>query len=342
MIYAVQGILIRQIHCFINWFCRLFCRLCLLMLASAAVQATPTQADRSRVAAQSGQPTTCHSVKCSAAPHSSLSTIHLHPKIRAQPWNSALSGLSSDAVRPWLEHYLIVPTSALAQSAYVLGTADRRVIAATGQTISVRGQGWVKGQAYGVYRLSQPYLLDYPSKPTQPPVSPTQNSIPEMQELIEVARGEVIETQPNMASIQLKQSFAAEVRRGDLVFASPTVNLPARFEPISSERLLAGGQIVRVMGAIAFAAKDSIVTIDRGLRHGAQAGQVLRVAQRGEAIVDPKGSAAVNLPPQHIGHVMLLKSFDQLSYAYVLDSTVPIYVGAQLQTLSAAELNAYF
>lgn len=343
MIYAVQGFIFRQTYCFIKCFLTLLGSLALLIHIGTPAQAAPDRRNATAISPTAKNIRLCHSSPCLSAAHQPLAHITLHPQVRAQPWQQDLLSLSSTSIQPWLARYLIVPTQRLNQAGYVLGSADQRVIAAVGQQIYVRGSDWVVGQRYSIYRRSEPYLVHSPPASSTAPnplhrSKSVENTLHEMQELIEVARGEVIEVQPNMANIQLSQSFAAEVRRGDLVFASQVSDFPARFEPVSSEALMAGGQIIRVLGSITFAAKDSIVTIDRGQRHGAQVGQVLQITQRAESLQDPKGSTKVKLPQQSIGHVMVVKSFDELSYAYVLESRVPIYVGAALQTLAAPEL----
>ena len=50
---------------------------------------------------------------------------------------------------------------------------------------------------------------------------------------------------------------------------------------------------------------------------------------------DPQTKEMVKLPNQRVGTVMIFKAFDQLSYAYVLDSALPIKVGAEIQPPSS-------
>ena len=107
--------------------------------------------------------------------------------------------------------------------------------------------------------------------------------------------------------------------------------LPTLFYPTNAEDVVAGGQVVRVMGSIGTAAKNSVVTIDRGSLQGVQVGHVFSINQKGEVVTDPKTKERVQLPGQRIGNVMVFKSFEHLSYAYVLDSELPIKVGAGIQ-----------
>ena len=51
--------------------------------------------------------------------------------------------------------------------------------------------------------------------------------------------------------------------------------LPTLFYPVDAKQVTDGGKIIRVMGSIGRAAKNSVVTLDRGTTQGIQVGQVL-------------------------------------------------------------------
>ena len=70
---------------------------------------------------------------------------------------------------------------------------------------------------------------------------------------------------------------------------------------------------------------------------GAQTGQVFNIYQQGEVVQDIKTKKPITLPQEQIGSLMIFKTFDHLSYAYVLESTNPIKVGASIQSPLASE-----
>ena len=107
--------------------------------------------------------------------------------------------------------------------------------------------------------------------------------------------------------------------------------MPSLFYPTIPNEVTEGGQVVRVQGSIGTAAQHGVVTLDRGSLHGAKSGQVFSIYQQGETVRDPQTKEMVKLPNQRVGTVMIFKAFDQLSYAYVLDSALPIKVGAEIQ-----------
>ncbi|TCB59588.1 LysM peptidoglycan-binding domain-containing protein [Acinetobacter terrae] len=245
----------------------------------------------------------------------------LQPQVRVESLNNAIPVIPLEYIKHWLERSTIVTPESIQGTPYILGTADQRVLAAKGQTVYARGNGLEIGQRYAVYREGEPYMFtDANGKKYNAGL-----------ELIQVASGVAVRGENDITSLELTDTYNAEVRRGDRVLPEYDPMLPTLFYPTNAEEVVAGGQVVRVMGSIGTAAKHSVVTIDRGSLQGVQVGHVLTVNQKGEVVTDPKTKERVQLPGQRIGNIMVFKSFENLSYAYVLDSELPIKVGAGIQ-----------
>ena len=89
--------------------------------------------------------------------------------------------------------------------------------------------------------------------------------------------------------------------------------------------------IVRVMDSISSAARGSVVAVNLGRVQGAKPGDVLTVYQKGPLVRDTiDNDNAVRLPSEPSGMVMVFNTFDNISYAYVLSSELPLNVGDQL------------
>ncbi|NNH00734.1 LysM peptidoglycan-binding domain-containing protein [Acinetobacter sp. ANC 5414] len=245
----------------------------------------------------------------------------LQPQVRVESLNNAIPVIPLEYIKHWLERSTIIAPESIQGTPYILGTADQRVLAAKGQTVYARGNGLEVGQRYAVYREGEPYMFsDANGKKYNAGL-----------ELIQVASGIAVRGENDITTLELTDTYNAEVRRGDRVLPEYDPMLPTLFYPSSAEDVVAGGQVVRVMGSIGTAAKHSVVTIDRGSLQGVQVGHVLTVNQKGEIVTDPKTKERVQLPGQRIGNIMVFKSFENLSYAYVLDSELPIKVGAGIQ-----------
>ena len=245
----------------------------------------------------------------------------LQPQVRIESLNNAIPVIPLEYIQHWLERTSIVAPESIQSTPYILGTADQRVLAAKGQTVYARGNGLEIGQRYAVYREGEPYML----------TGANGKKFNAGLELIQVAAGVAIRGENDITTLELTDTYNSEVRRGDRVLPEYDPMLPTLFYPTNAEDVVAGGQVVRVMGSIGTAAKNSVVTIDRGSLQGVQVGHVFSINQKGEVVTDPKTKERVQLPGQRIGNVMVFKSFEHLSYAYVLDSELPIKVGAGIQ-----------
>lgn len=250
-----------------------------------------------------------------------LGSTSLQPQIRVESLNNTIPVIPLEHIKQWLERYTLMAPDSVQGTPYILGTADQRVLAGKGQKVYVRGNGLVVGQRYAVYREAEPYVF----------TDANGKKYTAALELQQVASGIAVRSEGEVTTLELTDSYNAEVRRGDRVLAEYDPMLPTLFYPTNAESIVPGGQIVRVLGSIGTAARHSVVTLDRGTAHGVQTGHVFSVNQKGEVVTDPKTKERVQLPDERIGEVMVFKAFDQLSYAYVLDSELPIKVGAGIQ-----------
>ena len=245
----------------------------------------------------------------------------LQPQVRIESLNNAIPVIPLEYIQHWLERTSIVAPESIQSTPYILGTADQRVLAAKGQTVYARGNGLEIGQRYAVYREGEPYML----------TGANGKKFNAGLELIQVAAGVAVRGENDITTLELNDTYNSEVRRGDRVLPEYDPMLPTLFYPTNAEDVVTGGHVVRVMGSIGTAAQNSVVTIDRGSLQGVQVGHVFSINQKGEVVTDPKTKERVQLPGQRIGNVMVFKSFEHLSYAYVLDSELPIKVGAGIQ-----------
>lgn len=242
-----------------------------------------------------------------------LPVVKLYPQVRVEPLDVAVPLIPLKNIEHWLKHSQVIPAAEIANTPYVVGSADNRVIAAAGQRIYVRGQGLTEGQTYGVFHEGLPYLADN---------GKTNLGI----EMTQMATGVVTQITGDIATIELQQSFDGEVRLKDRVLPLPDATLPDMFFPTQPDQVTAGGKVIRVLDSISAAAKGSVIALDRGIADGAAPGQVFAIYQHGQQIKDPKTGEKLQLPSERIGLAMIFRSYDRVSYAYVLESELPIKV----------------
>ncbi|MFC3903015.1 LysM domain-containing protein [Acinetobacter marinus] len=241
-------------------------------------------------------------------------------QIRVESLHNAIPVIPLDEIRHWLERSIVISPNTLENVPYVLGMTEQHVLAAEGDRIYIRGNGVQLGQAYAIYRQGDPYKFkDAEGKEYVAAL-----------ELSQVATGMVTQVDNDISTYEIKQTYKGEVRKGDLLLPIYDPMLPTLFYPVPVDQVSDGGQVIRVLGSIGTAGKHSVVAINRGLQDGATVGQVFALDQLGETTVDPKTKENVKLPNQRVGHALVFRTFDQVSYAYILDSSMPIKTGAIL------------
>ncbi len=221
-------------------------------------------------------------------------------------------------IRHWLDRSVIVNPADFEATPYVLASKEGNLITGVGDKIYARGALLQLGATYGIYRKAEPYI------------DPRTGAVVGL-EATQVAQGTVTDVSANgVSSLKITQNYGSEIREGDRVFAEVNTYLPSAFYPMPAE-VTRGGTIVRVMGGIGQAAKDSVIAINLGSVQGAKPGQVLDVYRKGKLVRDVHDSnTPVRLPSEKAGTAMIFKVFDQISYAYVLSTDLPLSRGDQL------------
>ena len=247
-------------------------------------------------------------------------TINLQPQIRVESLNNTIPVIPLDRIKNWLERSSVVSADSIKDMPYVVGARDQRIIAAKGQSVYVRGNGLEVGQRYSIYKENEPYImLDAKGKKYNAG-----------SEIVEVASGIATKQTDDMTTIEVTDSYNAEIRRGYIVMPEQESTLPTMFYPVNADDVVAGGKVIRVQGSIGAAAVRSVVSIDRGTNQGVKVGDVFSVNDVGQMVKDPVTRKTIQLPSENVGSIMVFKAFDNISYGYVLESSLPINVGALL------------
>lgn len=218
------------------------------------------------------------------------------------------------SIEAWLDRTIIVNPADYKTTPYVIASKSKNIITGAGNKIYTNGVRLIIGQRYGVYREGKPYI------------DPVSKQIIGL-EVTQVASGIVTNVaNNNVSSIELDKTYGQEVREGDRVFVEVGNYLPSAFYPKPAQATR-GGRVIRVLNSISSTGRDGVVAINLGSRQNVSAGDVLSVFQKGVTVqdnfADIKGKG-VRLPSEEIGHVMVFKTFDDISYAYVLDAESPI------------------
>lgn len=247
-------------------------------------------------------------------------TLTLSPQVQIEALNNTVPIVPLENIKSWLDRSLIISSQLLQQTPYVVGTADQRVIAGAGQNIYVRGKNLNIGQNYGIYAIGEPYILN----------NEKAKKYDAGVELTQVASGVAIETKDDITTLKVTRSYQQEIRRGYYVLPEREILFPTMFYPVYAENVPSNGKVIRIHDSLSSATTRSIVTLNLGQLEGIKVGDVFAVNQTGQITTDPITHKKLQLPTERIGNVMVIQTFDHLSYAYVLDSQLPIHTDATL------------
>ncbi len=274
---------------------------------------------------------------------SPMNTVRVSPRTRYESLaDAAIPTLSPQSIEPFLAEPLIVDELTFSQAPRIVAAQEGRVLLSRGDRAYARG-AYVDGNGPGKpLSDARGEPLDYRVFRNATPLKdPTTQQILgyEAQYVgkAELVRGEsTVQTLDKDGKAQIEIVPATidivaakeEMRVGDRLMPEPPRELRSYVPRAPSMRMT--GQIVSVYGnAVAWAAENQIVVINRGTRDGLERGHVMAVLKDGERLQDKTDSARpdIKLPNERNGLLMVFRTFDRLSYALLLQVTDGVKVG---------------
>lgn len=250
-----------------------------------------------------------------------LKQVKLSPRVRYQSRAHVIPMLQTEALIQYMQQPKVVTEADIQRAAYVLGTPENRVISATGHTIYVQNLPDSDSPFFSLYRPSG--ALRHPE---------TRESLGQELKYL----GNAYLDQPgNPSTLQIVDA-KFEILEGDLLLPSTTVKSLENLVPQRMKHKV-NGQIVSLFNAITQAIRHQIVAIDLGQGSGVRPGDVLKIFRQGQSVVDPrhkdKGKPRmITMPTLDTGTLMVLETFDKVSYALIVDASNTIRVGDNIRS----------
>ena len=271
--------------------------------------------------------------------------VRVSPRTRFESLaDAAIPALSGSAIEPFLAEPMIVDAAAFALAPRIVATQEGRVLLSRGDRAYARGEysGNTAGQTLSDAK-GQP--LDYRVfRNTTVLKDPTTDAILGYEAQFigkaELVRGESVQqmlgkdgkTTTEIVPATLDIVVAKEeMRVGDRLVAEPE-RASQSYVP-RAPAVPMTGQIVSVYGsAVRFASENQVVVINRGNKDGMERGHVMAILKDGERLTDRTDSArtAIKLPNERNGLLMVFRTFENLSYALVLQITDGVKVGDRI------------
>jgi len=293
-----------------------------------------------------------------AGPDAAASNVvRLDPRVRVEPLQSAIPTIPAAAIGPFLTQPLVIETAVLEGAPTILSLDDKRVIVSEGNTIYADRIGTADGVNWQVFRPGETYrdpetgeILGFEAR------------------YLGDARVRRYGDPYTATALDVTKS-REEMNRGDRLAPARETTFSSYVPRAPSKPIR--GFIMSVDGGVSEVGQYQVVTLNRGSRDGIEAGHVLASYRRGTVIgahdisggifesgvfkdldtrpvpvvpdtpvaapVDAKAapdarSGPLRIPDERNGLVFVFRVFEKMSYAIVLRSSRPIYVGDVVQT----------
>lgn len=264
------------------------------------------------------------------------STVKLSPRVRVEQRTSsaAISSISPSAIEPFMNRPLIVDASQFETSPRVVSTPENRVVTAAGDSLYVRGMADGSKTRWQVYR---------PGKTIIDPI--TRELLGS--EAVYLGEARLREFGEDISIVEILRA-RLEITTGDRLVETPAPQL-LTYMPRSPARDLVGMVVSTQDNVLAEVGQRQVVVLNVGSRNGVEIGHVFALYRSGATVtpralprsasnedarrnlqsvykqLDPKGqSAPVKLPDIRYGLVFVFRTFEKVSYALVLNATMPV------------------
>jgi hypothetical protein len=257
-----------------------------------------------------------------------LPTVRISPRARGEMLPAlSIAPVSARALAPFLSETVVLETDDLARAPRIVGALDGRLLLSQGETAYVRGE-LGDAQDFRVFRAPVPlrdpatgellgYEARYVGRARTLRSAPTSGGAA-------VPAGEVVPTALRLTHTRLEATV------GDRLAPAETADW-AGFVP-RAPGIPVEARVVSFVGEGLSASQKQIVSVNRGTRDGMERGHVLSLWRAGQVRADPADPKGPRLrfPDERHGTVMLVRVFDRVSYALVLDIGEPVRIGDRL------------
>ncbi len=238
-------------------------------------------------------------------------TVKLSPRMRESEVESAIATIPTEAISPFLMKPLVVSQQELDAAPYVLSSLDGHLIAGVENTLYIRNLNSGSNLRYTIVRKGKPYI------------NPADDDDILGYEAIYLAEGQITR-KGDPASLKVKYA-KREILNGDRLLVSEPQQPDRSFNPRAPEQKI-DAQIISVVDGVSMIGQHHIVVLNLGRQDEVEPGHVLAVYRSGTMVRDNITYEEIELPEERSGVVMIFRVFDRVSYALVLEATVPLHL----------------
>ena len=237
------------------------------------------------------------------------SSYRLSPEARVTPLSEAVTSVSYESIAAFLSTGVVLAKDEVDELPYLLASKGDHLIAAAGNTVYIRrNTDDTPGQRFNIVKVGDE-LID-----------PDDDKVIGYQGIM-VASG-TLRRGGDPSTFAITQS-TMEAKQGDLLIPAEG-SLPLNFFPKAPSGEV-DGRIISVVGGVTQIGQYMVVVMNRGSGDGLAVGDVLTVFQDGPEVTDHVEGGMIKLPDEAAGTIMVFKTFGEISYGLVMESTTAIH-----------------
>jgi hypothetical protein len=288
------------------------------------------------------------------------------PRLRLQPQvhpeGDAVTAIPLSELKMFLKDMRVMDSNAVSSAPYVVGLEEARLRGAVGQNIYVRGLQGEPGQRWAIVRPSHVFRGFEQQDPNDAENDIAAHGLDSNAAMVNApwsedsrndghyGRGDdlgvevsVIGTAETLRtgdpSTLLLLNSTQEIRSGDRIMPIDDSSYDAFYYPHAPKSLPANAHVNGFADAMDAAGSRQVVMLSVGAKDGIDNGTTFTIYEPGETIHDDVASNSwrrgvgktVTLPDEYVGHVMVFRTFDRVSYGLIMDGLRPVHIGGRLR-----------
>lgn len=228
----------------------------------------------------------------------------LSPQVRVTEIERAIPTIMPGVIKPFLEQPRVLSKNEYEAAPYIVAGEEHRLVMGESNHIFVRDLDEQQGTRYSVVHIGDAYR------------NPGEKRILGY-EAIHVGDA-VVEEFGDPATLRIVES-RREALLGDRLLPISEQPFEEHFLPRAPQEKV-NGSIIGVRDAVSRVGRHQVVVINLGTGDGMEPGHVLAVYQTGDEVRDVVKGGQVTLPARHAGNMMVFRTFDNVSYALIMEA----------------------
>ena len=284
------------------------------------------------------------------------------PRVRRSDGDAAIPPIPLSELKQWLKNTRIIGEDQLEFAPHVVGIEENQLRGTAGNLVYIRGLDAQPGTRLALVRPMGRYYDMPPEDDARPrEVHRQEKDIRDGRpallwrhgpneftlagnvrflgyEMLDFGVVEVTRRADVSSALVTYSDF--EIRTGDFVLPIDDAPYDDQYMPHAPSQVPENMRVIAFSDALNAVGPRQVIALSRGEEDGIENGQTFSHYHDGEQVEDrtdyPEGSmrkffkrkdAKVTLPPEFVGHVMIFRTFERVSYGLVMDAVKPVHIG---------------